>query len=327
MKLYRKVKFLVLVFAACTAVSLNLLMSPSTLAETKPGEGIVVSMITDSHTGDPFWTIVYKGAVDMGELLGLEMRWFFAEGDPITSVDKMDEAIAAGVDGIGIHISRMDLFRSVIKKARDVGIPVIAFNVDDPTTARQGYVGQSLVKSGEVIAKDLVKRTGIGSGDHVVLARMVPEATYSMKRTEGITPVLDEVGATYETVDTTWELPTFLKRMTSYLEGRPKPAAIICDGGQILAGVKMLMEQTGYKPGEIAVVGFDLNAGVVECIKKEYVLSTVDQQPYLQGFLTVLNLFLMVKYNFDAIDMDTGNYIVDKTNIDMISELVEQGYR
>jgi len=324
MKLYRKAKFLVLVFAVCIAMSF---MSPSTLAETKLGEGIVISMLTSAHAGDPFWTIVYKGAVDAGKLLGVDMRWFFGDDDSTRVADKMEEAIAAGVDGIGIHAGYPDIYRPVIQKARDAGIPVITFNVDDPGSARQAYIGQSLVRSGEVIAKELVERTGIGPGDHVVLARMVPAATYSVKRTEGITPVLDAVGATYETVDTTWEIPTFLKRMTSYLEGRPKPAAIICDGGQILAGVKLLMQQTGYKPGEIPVVGFDLNPGVVEGIREGYILATVDQQPYLQGFLTVLNLFLMAKYNFDAIDMDTGNYIVDKTNIDTIADLVEQGYR
>jgi len=331
MKLYGKAKTLVLVSTVCMVMSLNLLISLSTLANpaktSRPGEGLVVSVLTRAREGDPFMSIVYKGAVDAADQLGLELRWFFGEMDHAGIIDKMDEAIAVGVDGIGIVLSSPGMYTSVVKRACDAGIPVIAYNVDDPTTTRDSYIGQSLVKSGEMIAKDLVERTGIGAGDHVVLARMVPEATYSTKRTEGITPVLDEVGATYETVDTTWELPKFLKRMTSYIEGHAKPAAIICDGGQILAGVKLLMEQTGYKPGEISVVGFDLNPGVVDCIKEGYVLSTIDQQPYLQGYLMVINLFLMAKYKFSALDIDTGNFILDKTNIDVISELVEQGYR
>jgi Xaa-Pro aminopeptidase len=66
-----------------------------------------------------------------------------------------------------------DAYDGVVKKARDAGIPVVAFNVDDSQgaggNARMAYVGQLLEEAGYKITKELIKRGGLKAGDFVLL--------------------------------------------------------------------------------------------------------------------------------------------------------------
>ena len=118
-----------------------------------------------------------------------------------------------------------------------------------------------------------------------------------------------------------------IARMTAWLQANPKPAGILFDGGQILMGAQDLLEPLGYGPGDIPCGGFDLNPKVTELIKTGWVDVTIDQQPYLQGFLAVLTLYLTAWGYFEFPDINTGSYVVDRTNIDKVAEGVERGIR
>ena len=53
-----------------------------------------------------------------------------------------------------------------------------------------------------------------------------------------------------------------------------------------------------------------------------------DQQPYLQGYLTVSFLFLNREFGLSlAEDVLTGPFAINKQNVDRISALVNQGVR
>jgi simple sugar transport system substrate-binding protein len=62
-------------------------------------------------------------------------------------------------------------------------------------------------------------------------------------------------------------------------------------------------------------------------IKRDYVKFTIDQQPYLQGFQTVMMLYLYKEFGLAPTDINTGVAIVDKSNVDEVEKLSETGYR
>jgi len=57
-----------------------------------------------------------------------------------------------------------------------------------------------------------------------------------------------------------------------------------------------ILKTLGKKPGDIIVAGFDLSSDTVAGIKNGYIGLVSDQQPYLQGFLPILQSCLTKKY-------------------------------
>jgi simple sugar transport system substrate-binding protein len=86
------------------------------------------------------------------------------------------------------------------------------------------------------------------------------------------------------------------------------------------------MERDHLK-GKVAAGSFDLVADILDAIEKGELQFTIAQQPYLQGFLSVINLYLLKRYNQTPADVNTGTVAVTWENVATVKELVAQGYR
>ncbi|MGW0657316.1 substrate-binding domain-containing protein, partial [Streptomyces umbrinus] len=79
------------------------------------------------------------------------------------------------------------------------------------------------------------------------------------------------------------------------------------------------------------VATFDLNKEMVSAIKSGDVEFAVDQQPYLQGYLSVDSLWLYkTNGNFSGGGQEpvlTGPAFVDKSNVEAIAKFAEKGTR
>jgi simple sugar transport system substrate-binding protein len=65
----------------------------------------------------------------------------------------------------------------------------------------------------------------------------------------------------------------------------------------------------------------------VEAIKSGFVGVVLDQQPYLQGYLPIVQACLAVKYGFSGLHIDTGAALIDENNIDFVAPLAQKGIR
>jgi simple sugar transport system substrate-binding protein len=79
------------------------------------------------------------------------------------------------------------------------------------------------------------------------------------------------------------------------------------------------------------VATFDLNKGLTDAIKKGTIEFSVDQQPYLQGYLAVDSLWLYKNNgNYSGGGEQpvlTGPAFVDKSNVDRIADFAAKGTR
>ena len=73
--------------------------------------------------------------------------------------------------------------------------------------------------------------------------------------------------------------------------------------------------------------GFDLVPEVLQQMKAGYVQVQVDQQPYMQGFMPVMQVYLAKTVGLAPTDIDTGQGIVRPDDVDSIMELSAQGLR
>jgi simple sugar transport system substrate-binding protein len=102
---------------------------------------------------------------------------------------------------------------------------------------------------------------------------------------------------------------------------------IVTDHGELTATVGTYLKAANKKPGDVYDAGFDLSAATATAIKDGWVGVVLDQQPWLQGYLPILQICLAKKYGFSGLHIDTGAALIDKTNIDFVAPLAEKGIR
>jgi simple sugar transport system substrate-binding protein len=65
----------------------------------------------------------------------------------------------------------------------------------------------------------------------------------------------------------------------------------------------------------------------MRAIQKGTMQFTIDQQPYLQGFNAVVQLYLLKRYQLAPVDVNTGVAPITAANVEKVMHLAEQGYR
>ena len=53
----------------------------------------------------------------------------------------------------------------------------------------------------------------------------------------------------------------------------------------------------------------------------------LDQQPFLQGYIPIMQLYLTSKFGFAGMNIDTGAALITKDNIAAVADLAKEGIR
>jgi simple sugar transport system substrate-binding protein len=279
-------------------------------------------------TTNLFFVPTQFGMKDAAALLGLPApKWTGSENSTVSQmVSALNTATAAKANGIATTVvnsaANDTSFATPVAAAMNSGIPVVSYNADGPIlkgvvtpgTNRLAYVGQALYLSGQLMGeriKSLAK-----PGEIVIFIATLGSANLQ-PRLDGATAVLQAAGYTVKAVET---------GATTADEGPAEKAFFIGNGSKITGAcavdagsTELLGPQLASAglSGKIPAGGFDLTPGTLTAIKSGQLDFTINQDPYLQGFLPVLYLYL---YNLTGglvlpPDTDTGLTFVDKTSV------------
>ncbi|MBO0774806.1 MAG: substrate-binding domain-containing protein [Actinobacteria bacterium] len=276
---------------------------------------------------NPFFVPTQYGFQDAAALLNLpKPRW---GGSASTSsvpqmVSYLNNAISAKASGIATTVINSTGFTAPVKNAMDAGIPVVTYNADglyksngtpEIGTNRLCYVGQALYSSGVQMGNKI--KTLVPGGGDIVIFIATPGTGNIQPRFDGAASVLKPAGFTLHEIATgaatSAELPAekaFLSANKSKIKG-----AFAVDAGST-SYLAQALQATGLA-GKIPAGGFDLVNLTLNAIKAGTVNFTIDQSPYLQGFLPVMYLYL---YNLSGglvapPNTDTGLTFVTKDNV------------
>ena len=294
---------------------------------------------THSDSSNAFWATVKKGMDDACALIKADCQMIFVSkpGDTQGQIANIEAAIAQKPDMIITSITDNKAYDAVIKEAIDAGIPVIASNVDDTEgakgNARLAFVGQDFVTAGYALGRAGIAKFPKDGPIKVLVGINMPSDNWSRTRADGIIKALNEFKAansnrqiTIDTIDAGVDYGTTSDRFGNFLTGTPDLTAYFDTGFWDVAAVKVLKDR-GIPPGKIILGGFDLVPDVLAAMKEGYIAMAVDQQPYLQGYVPVMEANLMKKYKLSAFDVNTGSAIVTPDQADAIVSLSKQGYR
>jgi len=338
----RRIVLVLVVIAALTIFSLSVFAEGSQeAAAMKEGvkhfEDVHVVFFPGGSEGGSFASVVYRGARAAEYDLGCQVDYVWSEWLPDKMVAQFKDAVARQPDAICImgHPG-VAAYAPLVDEARAKGIVVTSQNTTLPDIEAKykdkgfGYVGQELYPSGVMLAQGAAKRAGLKRGDKAMVWGLLGQETRGL-RSKGCIDALEELGVDVDYIEISDAINSDASMgtpvITSYIATNPDVKLIISDHGALTATMGTYMKAANKKPGEIFGAGFDLSAATADAIKSGYVGAVLDQQPWLQGYLPVLQACLTVKYGFAGLHIDTGAAIIDAGNIDFVAPLAEKGIR
>jgi simple sugar transport system substrate-binding protein len=249
-------------------------------------------------TTNPFFTPTQYGAQDACALLNCEFQWTGSKDSIVAEmVNATKTAISAKADGIALAVVDKNAFNAPVNQALAAGIPVVSYNADgakdDPGTNRLAYIGQGLYDSGFQLGQRAIA-SGLASGD-VVGFIATPGQLNIQPRIDGASDAIKQSGKPlkFTPVATNADVTKGLSIIDAYAQGHPDLAGMLAvDAGSTQAVGQVVQKYKMRDKGLKVAGGFDLVPSTLNSIKGGSLDYTIDQQPYLQGFLPVLYLYL-----------------------------------
>jgi simple sugar transport system substrate-binding protein len=268
-------------------------------------------------TTNPFFVPTKYGAEDACKILGCTYQWTGSESSNVREmVNATNSAITAGADGIAIALVDLKAFNGPTEQALSKKIPVVGYNADAAGNARLAYIGQDLFVSGQEMGKRIVEL--VPSGD-VALFIATPGALNIQPRIDGAIDSIKKSGKPikYHTVATGAALPKELTTINGYMQGHPNTKGLFAVDAGSTQGVAQTIQRNNLRDKDVKGGGYDLLPTIQKLLAAGQIDFTIDQQPYLQGFLPVLELYMYKAAGTltGVADVNTGLKFLDKDTI------------
>jgi simple sugar transport system substrate-binding protein len=285
---------------------------------------LTIAMVTHGAPGDTFWDIIQKGAKAAAEKDNVTLKY---SSDPSSGnqANLIQSAIDSKVDGIAVTIPDAPALAPAIKKAIAAGIPVVAFNAGIGEYAESGalsYFGSDESLAGEAGGE----RATQAGAKHVLCVVQFQGQVQLEARCNGVQKTFK--GGKYDKIYVNGaDRPAEQSTIAAKLKQDPSIDFIVTLGAPDALAAMNAVKDSGSK----AKVGtFDFNPQIPPKIKSGELQFAIDQQPWLQGYMSVDSLWFY-KANGNIIGGGqatlTGPFLVDSKNIDFISKFAEGGTR
>jgi simple sugar transport system substrate-binding protein len=285
--------------------------------------GYTFAMITHETPGDTFWDRIRAGAQQAAKDTGSTLK-YSADPDATKQSTLIQGAIDAKVDGIATTLVTPDALIPAVKKAVAAGIPVDSFNSGTDFFQKAGSLvhfasderaggqqaGQKAKAAGATKVLCVIQQTG-----SVALEDRCSGVKDSFSNTENI----QVNGADDSAVTSALQAKLSEDKTINWV--------ITLGAAQALDTIKAAGNagRTDLKVGT-----FDLNADAAQAVKAGQLEFCIDQQPYLQGYMAISQLYLFKK-NGNVLGggkpVLTGPSFVDKSNVEQILPFIEKNTR
>lgn len=308
-------------------------------ATAAQADGLEIVFTHHSSASNTFWQAVQRGYDDACARIEANCQMIFTqtEGSVEQQLANMEAALARNPDVLLTSIVDDRALDAVIARAREAGVIVIAVNVDDSEgaagNARQAFVGQGFRPAGYSLGQAMSAHFPEEGPIRVLIGISAPGQNWSEARGGGVMDFMDDYIAAnpdrdiaYERIDSGTDLAVTADRVGAYLNANPDTTAYF-DTGFWHAAVARVLRDRSIAPGEVLLGGFDLVPEAVQQMQAGYIQVQVDQQPYMQGFIPVMQAYLADTVGLSPANVDTGQGIVTPADADTIMELSAQGLR
>jgi simple sugar transport system substrate-binding protein len=242
-------------------------------------------------TSNPFFVPCQYGIEDACALLGVDYQWTGSEtSDVAQMVNAMNTAIAGKADAIAVCLVDPKGFDRPVEAALADGIPVFSYNADSKTNKRLAYIGQDLFLSGQMMGERIVKLVGAGK---VAIFIATPGQLNLQPRVDGAMDSIKKSGADIRAtmIATDPSANAGLSKIQAYYLGNQDVKGLFGVSGGDTMNCGLICRQYNLPAKGVHAGGYDLLPKSLEAVHDGFLDFAIDQQPYLQGFYTVMEMF------------------------------------
>jgi simple sugar transport system substrate-binding protein len=285
--------------------------------------GYTFAMITHETPGDTFWDRIRSGAEQAAKDTGSTLK-YSNDPDATKQATLIQGAIDAKVDGIAVTLVTPDALIPTIKKATAAGIPVDTFNSGLDFYQEAGSINH--FSSDEKLAGQQAGEKAKAAGATKILCTIQQTGSVALEdRCAGVkssfsnTENLQVNGADDSAVTSAIQAKLSQDKDINWV--------ITLGATQALDTLKA---KSAAGRDDVKVGTFDLNADAAKAVQDGQLQFCIDQQPYLQGYLAVTQLYLYKK-NGNVIGGGkatlTGPSFVDSTNVATVLPYISSNTR
>jgi simple sugar transport system substrate-binding protein len=299
-----------------------------------------IVMLTHGAATNAFWQAVKKGFDDACARTQSHCQMIFTQTDG--SIEQQtanfQAAVARKPDAILTTIVDDKALTPLINDARAKNIMVIAYNVDQSGGAagsakRQAFIGQNFVPAGRSLARQLSSQFPKTGPIRILIGVSAPGQNWAEQRAKGVMEGLDawkranpDRTVVIDRIDSGTDLSVTGDRVGAYLTAHPD-TTVYFDMGFFHAAVARTLMDRNVPPGKVLLAGFDIVPQVLQMMKAGYIQAEVDQQPYAQGFMPVMQVYLAKSFGLAPADINTGDSLVMPAQAETVLALSQQGLR
>ncbi len=306
-------------------------------------DGKLTFAIVTHTAGNGFFDPVYVGAKLAADLVGVNLLMLGSEA-PVDDIPRELEILNQVVqdptiDGLILTTPQAGAYNDLVKGLLDKGIPVATTNSYDGTLYDRSaisHTGQDATAAaigGEALAK-CVLASGAESGS------IIFPSTTTLGNVEVNNRITAAFTATVATLAVAGKLGNFK------VDAGPENIGIDIDANNGAGSVVSLIESRGDVVGimgangfvtpaigdavaqlnmgdKVCSYGFDLGPKQQEQIKSGALDGALGQQPFLQGFWPVMQLYLQIDRGISAANLDTRAQLVTKADVDKVGKRYE----
>ena len=295
----------------------------ATTVKVTGSQNVTICVITHGDNG-VFWSVFQKGAEKAGKDLGITVRYIGSNNTGTKQAADINQCVTDKVDGLAVSLADPAAVKSAVLAAGAAGIPVVTTNSGSNLYKEFGaftHIGQD-----ESIA-------GMGAGEkfqaagkkHVLCAKQEQTNTGLDARCAGMKSTFK--GA-YDEMTTSGDASGKQQgEIKAKLDSLKDVDAIFGTGPVVAHDAAAAAKELGRT---VMVGGVDLSTDILKDISAGTVAFTIDQQQYLQGYVSVLALYLDATNKNTlggGLPINTGPGFVDKSNADAVAKLVAAGTR
>jgi simple sugar transport system substrate-binding protein len=306
-------------------------------------DGKLTFAIVTHTAGNGFFDPVYVGAKVAADLIGADILLLGSESptdDPARAIEILNQLIQdPNVDGIIMTTPQVGAYDDIVKTAEANGIPVATTNSFDPniynrsSISHTGQDASAAAIAGEALVQCLMDK-GVEGGS-IILPNDTAMGNIEVNNRvtaayEAIVGGLTEAGkldaftvdAGPESVGVAADMNDPVNSIVSLFESRGDVVGAFAANNVFTPALANAITQMG-KEGEICAYGFDLGPAQQEALASGALTGALGQQPFLQGFWPVMQLWLEIDRGISAANLDTRAQLVTQETVADVGQRFE----
>jgi simple sugar transport system substrate-binding protein len=276
-------------------------------------------VFVSQQTTNPLFVPLQYGIQDACDLVRCSYSW---TGSASADADEVVKAVVSAVksksDGIAVPLVGTTAFDRSLAAATAAGIPLVGYHADaKPAERTVAFVGPNAWASGFKVGQRIAKLVRSGEVTFVVAERGTAPAE---RRLKGALAGLRNSGPRIraEVLSTTRDPYEASSRVDRFVAKHKKlrglfALELVSSEGVTRAAVKHGLPAKGVQTG-----GYGVLPATLKLIKQGKLAFTLDEQPYVQGFVPALQLFF-AKLSAGLVapaDTELPLVFVTKANVD-----------